>query len=165
MHQNFDNTTFLWEYKFHIMHQYIHTSDLLHPLVLYFLLEMGQYWLQEYQCIMSKISQYSDASRLKSIRSFSFSYNHWVTGNDKIISLSIDPKLLPYCTRVSPLQKCHFKPFIHYSKYLIDRYTTIPWYLICSIDTHNEMKHNTSRCINTSQYHLYFLYYVSMWIL
>ena len=34
-------------------------------------LEMGQYRFQEYQCIMSKVSRYSNISLLKSIRSSS----------------------------------------------------------------------------------------------
>ena len=38
-------------------------------------LEMGQHRLQEYQCIISKVSQYSDASLLKSIRSMNILYD------------------------------------------------------------------------------------------
>ena len=41
-----------------------------------FTLELGRYRHQEYQCIMSRVSQYSDASLLKSIRSFSILYDH-----------------------------------------------------------------------------------------
>ena len=39
-------------------------------------------------------------------------YDHYITESDKIISLSIDSKLLSYCTRVFLLQKCHFKFFL-----------------------------------------------------
>ena len=116
-----------------------------------FTVEMGWYRLQEYQCIMSKVSQYSDASLLKSIRSLNIMYDHEVTENDKIISLRIDPKLLLYCTRVFLLQKCHFKAFIIYRKYFIDQYTAIHWYINTSIlnlpywYTHwNSMHHNAS---------------------
>ena len=38
-------------------------------------LEMGQHRLQEYQCIMSKVSRYSDASLLESSRSMNILYN------------------------------------------------------------------------------------------
>ena len=91
--------------------------------------EMGQYRLQEYQCIMSKVWRYSDASLLKSIRSLSILYDH---ESDKIISSSINSKLLPYCTRVFST-KMSFWNFIHYTKHFIDRYTTIHWYIDASI--------------------------------
>ena len=44
---------------------------------------MGQYRLHEYQCIMSIVSQYSDASLLKSIRSLNILYDHCVTESDE----------------------------------------------------------------------------------
>ena len=36
-------------------------------------------------------------------------YDHYATESDKIISLSIDSKLLPYCTRVFLLQNVILK--------------------------------------------------------
>ena len=42
-------------------------------------LEMGQYRLQEYQCIMSKVSRYSDASLLKSIISLNILHRYIYT--------------------------------------------------------------------------------------
>ena len=108
---------------------------------------MGQYRPQEYQCIMSKVSQYSNASLLKCIRGLSILYDHYVTKSDKTISSSLDSKLLPYCTGVFLLQKCDFETFIHYKKHFIDRYTIIHQYLIYSINTHIE-----TLCINASQY-------------
>ena len=41
-----------------------------------FTLELGRYRFQKYQCIMSRVSQYSDASLLKCIRSLSILYDH-----------------------------------------------------------------------------------------
>ena len=56
-----------------------------------------------------KVSQYSNESLCKSVRGLNILYDHYVTGSDKMISLSINSKLLPYCTRVFVQQKYHFK--------------------------------------------------------
>ena len=94
-----------------------------------------------------------------SIWGLSILYDHYVTESDKIISWSIDSKLLPYHTKVFLLQKCHFETFIYYRKHFI---INTQWYiningsmLIYSIDTHVETLCITMhRCITVSS-HLY----------
>ena len=94
------------------------------------------------RCIMSKVSRshsrYSIASLLKSIRSLSIVYNHYeVTESDKNISLSTNPKLLPYGTAFL-IQKMLFQNFYSLQKtfYLSIHDTLI--YLNCSINPHIE---------------------------
>ena len=70
---------------------------------------------------------------LKSIRGLRILYDYYVTESGKTMSLSIDLKLLPYCTRVFLLHKSHFETFIHYRKYFIDRYKKIQQYIDASI--------------------------------
>ena len=115
---------------------------------------VGMVWhrLQEYQYLMSKISQYSNASLLKNIRGLSILYDHYITDSDKIISSSIDSKLLSYCTRVFLLQKWHFELLsITENILLLDTQWYINLlmhrYFIYSINTHIE-----TLCINASQY-------------
>ena len=97
-------------------------------LIVQYILEVGRYRLQEHWCIISKVSWCSDVSLLRSIRSLSTLYDHYITESDKIISWSIDSKLLPYCTRVFLLQNV-FETFIHYRKHFIDPYIMILWYI------------------------------------
>ena len=79
-------------------------------------LEMGLYrMILEHWCIISKVLQYCNASLCKSVRGLNILYGHYVTGSDKMISSSINLKLLPYCTgflfkkniilKLHPLQK------------------------------------------------------------
>ena len=60
-------------------------------------------------------------------------YDYYLTESGKTMSLSIDLKLLPYCTRVFLLHKSHFETFIHYRKYFIGRYKKIQQYIDASI--------------------------------
>ena len=122
---------------------------------------MGQYRLQEYWCIISNVRitivmHYC----LKVLEAWALCMIiMYVTESDKIMSSSIDSKLLSYCTRVFLLQNCHLKTFIHYRQPFIDWYTMIHryidismyWYLIFTVLIHT-LQHYASLCINASQY-------------
>ena len=99
---------------------------------------------------MSKISQYHNTSLLKSIRSLSI----YMTESNKIIFLSREPKLLPYCTRILsnlllslqnfyPLQKAFYWSTLHNN---MSRYWCIGTYVICSVSIRIK-----TLCINASQ--------------
>ena len=87
---------------------------------------------------MSEVSRYSDASLLESIRGLSILYDHYIIESDKIISLSIDSKLLPHYTRIFLIQNVRFENLsitenillINTQRYV---YISIHQYLIYSI--------------------------------
>ena len=90
---------------------------------------MGRYRLNEYRCILLKVSRYSDASLLNSIISLHILYDYQVTESDKIISLSMEPN---YCHTVQGFfsyKNRHFKTSVHYRKHFIDQCTTIYQYI------------------------------------
>ena len=126
-----------------------------------FTLKMGQYRLHEYQCIMSIVWRYSDALLLKSIRSLSILYDHYLFESDKIRNLieyrSKAITILYKGFSSTKLSFQNFHPLLKTLPYCND--TSIHWCITFNlqyIDTNTETLYIIMhQCIRVSS-HLYF---------